>query len=252
MSKVCSRPPYSNCKVYNKDGDLIFRCSAKKIHWYLKNDLAEFLTEESIKLKINTKGPGHLGDQFFLQDRHNVCAVCGTLDKLTRHHIMPECYRKHFPDDIKSHASYDVTILCICCHEGYEKLAWELKQAIAKEFDCPMEGRGDRYDKKFLLAKKSAGALKFHRIHMPPARVESLLKPVRDYLQREVRDEDIENIYNIPLTPNPNHISHGKYIVSQLSDLESFVRKWREHFISRMKPKHLPDGWEIDRSIFRE
>lgn len=31
--------------------------------------------------------------------------------------MIPGCYRRHFPEALKSHRSHDIVLLCLSCHE---------------------------------------------------------------------------------------------------------------------------------------
>ncbi|BFZ63689.1 hypothetical protein YB2330_004821 [Saitoella coloradoensis] len=98
-----SKPIYNNCSVYSPEGTLMFRCSMKKIKWYLDRDLARpytpptsdsirnsergeetgFGEEESVPQSIillfTPKGSGRVneGEEWYLEERMEVCVVCG-------------------------------------------------------------------------------------------------------------------------------------------------------------------------------
>ena len=94
---------YGNIKVYNLEGKLLFKGNLHKANWYLKRGLAEITEQEediikAIKLNFKTKGNGHNSD-FFFEDLIERCVVCGEQDLylLTRHHVIPKCYKQYFP-----------------------------------------------------------------------------------------------------------------------------------------------------------
>ena len=41
----------------------------------------------------------------------------GNIGNLTRHHVVPHCYRRNFPQELKAYCSHDVLPLCHSCHE---------------------------------------------------------------------------------------------------------------------------------------
>ena len=95
---------YDNWKVYSLEGELMFRCSNKKISWYLSRNLANQIADDSIRLNFHSKGLGHVGNTFYLEDRSNSCVCCGANNNLTTHHVVPDMYRRHMPEVVKSHA----------------------------------------------------------------------------------------------------------------------------------------------------
>ena len=255
MSKTLSSPPYGNCKVLDGDGELMFRCDDRKTNWYLQRGLARIVSENpcTIQLMFEPKGRGHIGDNFFLQEKMNKCVVCGSHDHLTKHHVVPRVYRKFFSEELKSHSSYDVVVLCIKCHEAYEEHAFNLKKIIGDEFGIPVHGTGGIRDERLCRVRMAANALINHRHRMPHARIEELLDRLREhYGKHDITDEDLETANTVDFLSLEGYVYHGKYVVEHLDDLEAFIKKWRKHFIDTMLPQHLPDGWNQERPIQRD
>jgi hypothetical protein len=61
----------------------------KKLNWYLDRNLAEKLDDCSIRLIFQPNGVGHVNpdEEYYLEDRDNICVVCGTSSDLTLHHV---------------------------------------------------------------------------------------------------------------------------------------------------------------------
>ena len=97
---------YQNLKTYSPDGDLMFLANKKKINWYLDRGLAVKIDDSSIKLTFEPKGSGE--KIIPLIDRENICVVCGTIDDLTHHHVVPTVIKKRLPLEYREHSSYDV------------------------------------------------------------------------------------------------------------------------------------------------
>ena len=55
--------------------------------------------------------------QFFSTARVNRCVTCGEGSHYLRWRVVPGCYRKALPVEMKSHRSHDVVLLCVGCHE---------------------------------------------------------------------------------------------------------------------------------------
>ena len=55
--------------------------------------------------------------------------------------VVPDCYRKSFPIEMKSHRSHDIVLLCIDCHMLAHTAADRLRRAYAERFDAPLQPR---------------------------------------------------------------------------------------------------------------
>jgi hypothetical protein len=244
------KQPYDNCKVLNKDGELIFRCNKKRINWYLNRNLATLISEDIIQLNFETKGQGNLGDEFYLQNKHNLCVICGCADHLTMHHIIPRCYRRHFPSFLKSKSSFDIVVLCKRCHNAYEKVASEFKKVIADEYGCPVEGTGLVIDLDLREIRKSASAIKMYGDTMPPEKRERFVKIIEKHLGRAFTEEDIDKLSKLEFNNRDNYLYHGQYVIARVEDLEEFVKRWRKHFLEKMKPQFMLENWDENRTIW--
>jgi len=244
-------PQYENCEVLGPDGNLMFRCCRKKANWYLERNLGKQLKEIplTVQLTFVPKGVGHINDPYFLQKMENRCVVCGSEEDLTRHHVVPYCYRKFFPVHLKQHRSYDVMALCIPCHHDYEAYATERKKSLAVTYSAPVSGMGRRFDKALSVARGSAKALLERGHEIPQPRKDELIQRVRDYLQKDFTDEDLKELLDKDPYDFGDFIHHGKIVIAQVTDIEEFVREWRQHFIDKMSPKFLPSYWTVYRPV---
>lgn len=54
---------------------------------------------------------------------------------------------------------------------------------------------------------------------------------------------------------NENYFAHGMKVVEFYKEnkqgLVNLERKWREHFLSTMKPKYMPDLWSVEHNVER-
>jgi hypothetical protein len=243
-------PQYENCEVLSPNGDLMFRCCRKKAVWYLDRNLGKKIKDEplSVQLTFMPKGNGHIGDPYFLQEMENRCVICGGLDNLTRHHIVPYCYRRFFPLHLKNHRSYDVMALCIPCHRDYEDHAMKLKKEIAEKHSIPLDGKGIEYKKELAHARNAAFALVTNGDKIPPVRYEELLSRVKSYLNKEITEEDLQKLVEVDVYDYSKYVHHGKAVMEKIQDIEFFIKTWRQHFLDTMNPQFLPKHWTIDRS----
>ncbi len=257
--RVLKTPQYGNCQVLSPDGQLMFKCGQKKINWYLKRNLGVLISHDPLVIQLSfiPKGVGHINDPYFLQEMKNRCVVCGSEDDLTRHHIVPLFYRKHFPAIFKEHRSYDVMALCWTCHRKYEAVALDFKEQLAKEHGISLHGEGGKYNKELGKAVCAVKALEKHGDKIPKDRQLLLLDIIKSYLNKEdLIDEDLVFLgkkKRSDLFDQTSYIHHGKKVVGEIGDdsaeLEKFVKRWRLHFIEEMKPQFLPKDWTVDRPL---
>ncbi len=65
-----------------------------------------------------------------------VCQKCGTEEKITKHHIFPQCYSKEMKETpIQLYYSNYTIPLCEKCHAEYEAEAHKIKTNIRKHYD---------------------------------------------------------------------------------------------------------------------
>lgn len=241
---------YDNFKVLNIDDQLIFYCNQKKINYYLNKGLAEIVSNDPITIRLNfkTNGDGNFGDDFYLQQRKNECVVCGQSGNLTSHHVIPICYRKHFPSDIKDHSYHDVLPLCVTHHDAYEQKALQLKREIANTYDAPIDGIiVDKESRLDLIKSRSyARTIINYGKSLPQARIDYLHKFINNTYGYEITVEQLPIIANSIIITEVT--THGEMVVSKLTDVNEFVIIWRNHFVESTEPKFLPPFWDTGRN----
>lgn len=248
-----SKKIYDNCTVLHADGTVMFRCNKKKLDWYLRKGLAKKVDgkEDTIQINFSPKGKGWQNDPFHIEGKDNICCCCGSEKELTKHHVVPYCYRKQFPDQIKNSNSYDILPVCSQCHSKYEKFAEQKKEELANKFNAPVHGINNITR---LKAPKIAHTLLTQGHSLP----EDIKKKLIDKINRELCKENIteEDLRLLIKAKNSKtyykFISHAEKVVSQIKCLQTFVEEWRTHFVNTMNPKHLPEKWDIKKTIYRQ
>ncbi len=233
-------PAYSNCKMLSPDGVLMCRMGKKRAKWYIDKGLAELVEENpyTIKLLFNPSGLGYCLDSFYLEDKQNICVVCGSVENLTKHHTIPRCFRRHFPFSVKGYSSHDLVLLCAPCHEQYETHANLLKKKlISKEVT--------KEDIVRAKAIKSAKSLICYKDSIPDDRCLDLMIAVEDYVG------DYSDEIALELSKEKHHLAGDnnvwKRVATRVDDISAFNSMWRKHFVDIMKPKFLPKYWDINR-----
>ena len=245
---------YGNTKVLSPSGELLFLCLPKRATWYLDRDLAKIIEEDPmvIQLLFEPKGKGQIGDAYALGEKFNKCVVCGCEEDLTRHHIVPYTYRKHFPEHIKTHNSHDIVPICSQHHSEYEEnYAIELKYIFANRYDAPFELE-TKINSDLTLVVKYSNILLDRWCELPYKRKKHMISTVRKYHGNFGRLKPILLTYAYVDLSETKTESHGQKIVNKLisdNSLQWFVETWREHFILTMNPKYMPEHWDIKRVI---
>jgi len=131
---------YGNALILSQTGQPLCTLNRKRIEWYLKRGLAEEVTppegypraiQLNFKAKLDIRNP----KPYELAVLKSICVLCGTMDKLTVHHVIPQCIRKLFPLSEKARSRQWCVLLCVKCHKNVE----DITQAVYKK-DYPKNG----------------------------------------------------------------------------------------------------------------
>jgi hypothetical protein len=265
----------NNWKVYHPSGKHMFTCGDRKAEWYLSRGLAEHVGDYEIKLTFMPKGDGFKdGETFGLSGREVRCVVSAETEGLQRHHIVPYCYRTHFPEEYKTKNHHDVVLVTYKIHQEYEQEATKFKDKIAEMYDVKTLKEYNLEYTKVICAfseNKIKTVSKLYAIFgsyskIPQEIIRENLKFVAkqvnlpysflaglNYIQlyklylilKEEYDQEISELKSQQRTT----YDHGYHVVKELDThekIEDFVKMWRAHFIQTMKPKYMPEGWSID------
>ncbi|EGC40462.1 hypothetical protein DICPUDRAFT_146576 [Dictyostelium purpureum] len=266
-----NRVLYDNCLMYSPEDVLLCSISKKKVQWYVSRGLADIVSGDSeqikIKLRFKPNGEGHSGDFYYLAHKENHCVVCGSTYKILRHSVVPHCYRQYLPEEIKSHSSHDVLLLCCDCHATMEKRSHIMRMMIAKQYGVPLENDHKVYITNSPLVKASKAALvlkkqiegKNGKGQIPDSKLQEMKKEILDYLNKEeYTTEDLDSLVSTnPKQRNDQYVPHEKKVMEKVLELGEkgifdFVRTWRKNFIETAQPKHLNPHWSIDKEILND
>lgn len=259
MSKQLKRPinlkPYDNCEMLSPAGEFMAFVSKKSMKWYVKRDLAIKIDEKTFQLTFEPKGNGNQGDVDYQRiPRKNKCVVCGEKENLTRHHVVPYCYRKFLPVEYKTRNSFDLIAICHECHDEYERKALLQKKLLGEKYlgkaccSTPVEA------KSLTRLRSNLGALIRHSSKMPEDRVQFLLRACSAYFNEEVTLENSESFFErvdkllTELWEQRQALSEQvlEAFLKEGNELIDFIHFWREHFLKHAKPKHLSKLWLED------
>jgi exonuclease 3'-5' domain-containing protein 2 len=251
---ILKRNLYDNCIILNKQGQIFARATTSKCNWYLERNLANKVSSNplTIQLLFHTNKEGSIGDEYMLSAKENKCVVCGTSKKLTRHHIVPDCYRKYICRKLNNPLNtFDILPVCFDDHSKYEQYAHKIKRLLIKKFKISHIEFSRTRNKELGIIKGHARALILHSEVMPHDRRMIMLKVIEAYLQKPPTWEDLRKLERINIYSYPkNYESAGHYIVENHSNLNRFTRFWRRHFLMTMRPKFMPEGYNYRRDAY--
>jgi hypothetical protein len=235
---------YGNWTVEAPNGQVLFRCNEKKANWYLSRGLAALRDKKTMRLTFDPRGPGDSRVEHLLDDRHEICVVCGKTNGLSRHHVVPHCYRRFFPEADKSRNSFDVMPLCVKCHDEYEQVAMILKKSLAGKYDAPLSRTMSAEDKEAYRISSVARALvKCDKI--PATKRVSMLEIISSKIGKPISEITHDDLEAIPPPPRVSMTApHGQVIVEKMG-VKKIGMLWRQHFMAEMEPKFLPRYWHI-------
>lgn len=240
------------------NGQFMFYCDLRRAKWYLKKNLACIVVQTpdrfEIQLTFESRGTGQ-NDEFSSHEIIQRCVVCSTVNDLTKHHIVPSCYRKFFSKEYKAKINHDVVIVCENHHHIYEDYANVLKDNLAAKFDVPtlqqcseLQCQSSNPLLKNYNTIRSLLKTYFEQINdndVSPKLIEKI-KIVGIDINQDLKkilndtEEQIKTIMNLS-----SNVEHGQLVVSKIDNIDSFIRMWRKHFIGTMNPQYMPHGWSV-------
>ncbi|KAL7379563.1 hypothetical protein ABVT39_001393 [Epinephelus coioides] len=254
-------PLYDNCFLHAPDGQPLCTCDKKKAKWYLDKGIGVLQSEEPFVVRLLFEPSGRPDSQqdYYLTAKENLCVVCGKADSYIRKNIVPHEYRRHFPTEMKDHNSHDILLLCTSCHAASNVHDSFLKQRLAEEFSAPQgceEGVRLLEDSDRRRVRSAARALLTAREELPEQRREELQALIKSFLdmneEQELTEEVVQQAGSLETRIfNEAYVPHGLKVVRAsteqgLRGLMDLERRWRQHFLTTMQPRHLPPLWSVD------
>ena len=288
-NSICKGPIYDSCKMLAPDGQQLCFCDFKKMTWYLERNLAKLISNDPPVFKLifepNARGcvdENLKSSNFYIESRTNCCVICGKTENYLRFHVIPILYRSCFPENLKSHKSHDVVLLCLSCHERARKVYEQKKEEISKRYNVPLNVMSDgknNYLKLIQFIKKCKVIKKNKNKNLPEiaeTKLKKNLKETFDTLMENSqefknfveknkiicnKEDDIDdNFLNIfcdkfivddKNIPEGKKNLHGKLVIEKVKDLKEFIMEWRQFFLDSFQPKFLPKEWSVKHEIVR-
>ncbi|XP_026323409.1 exonuclease 3'-5' domain-containing protein 2 isoform X2 [Hyposmocoma kahamanoa] len=256
-----SKPLYHNCYLEAPDGEMLCTCDNKKAMWYVEKELADVVGKEPLTVRLRFEPAGRsVGDvgRYYQLTKENKCVVCGKTESYIRKNVVPREYRKYFPEIMKDHSSHDVVLLCADCHQTSNMRDQVVRERLAALCNAPLSLKADQAkyieDMDCKKIRSAARALLYQtRKHvLPDARREELENIILQHYPQndEVTEELLVEAAKIQVVfENADYESHGLKVVEYYFNKEGGLLRleelWREHFLTSMKPKYMPDLWSV-------
>lgn len=242
---------FDNCIIQAPDGVNLSRCGIKKAKWYLSRGLGSLVSDDPMTIRLHFEPSGRNGieDPLLMDGKPNICVVCGTTENLTRHHIIPYCFIRHMRLEYKVDIIRDIFPLCVECHNRYEQKVHTKREELAARMGVKLHGLPEEDYHRLRKAKSAALALHKYGDRIPARRTQELQSIVNEYLQAEniTKEELLLQDGSGGLEVHPGFINVMKEIAIRVTDYSAFAREWRQHFVTTMKPKYMPEVWTVDR-----
>ncbi len=231
-----------NFTAYDPDGEFLFNCDSKKARWYIKKNLASWINDEQTHFKLNFVPKGHgnrdLG-KYFTEYIVNQCVICGCDDHLTKHHVVPSCYKRHFPEVCKSNDHFDVLLICSECHEKVERSYDDRKKKLGKHYKGDLEHTYNSYKELNSFIRTAQK----HEEYLDEARKQLMVEKASKIKPEIDTFDKLMNCELIDIGGNLDNEICSKIVKDSQDDLKNFIVSWRELFLEYGQPNFLPNGW---------
>ncbi|KAK8394426.1 hypothetical protein O3P69_006544 [Scylla paramamosain] len=256
-------PLYHNCQLLAPDGMPLCTCDPKKARWYVEKGLGVVVHQQPLVVRLNFEPAGrpreeYEDERYYVQERHNLCVVCGQGHSYIKKNVVPHEYRRHFPTILKDHQSHDVVLLCVQCHRVSSAHDATLREVLAGECSAPIGGAGNRrvtMDTQRRNVKNAAGALLRSRSTIPQPRITELENVVKNFFNVDsLNHELLQEAADIDARDwNEDFQAHGEQVCEKYrrKGLVQLQHRWRRHFLDTMQPKHLPQYWSVSHNLHK-
>ena len=244
MSNWLPNDFYGNALILSQTGQPLCTLNRKRIEWYLKRGLADEVTpptgypraiQLNFKAKLDIRNP----KPYELAIIKNECVLCGEKNKLTVHHVVPQCIRKLFPLHEKARARQWCVLLCLKCHTKVE----EVTQAVYKK-DYPT-GKIPNTDKDRILLRRLKGMGILYKLD--PDKYTKVMASAGYSTEADIpgpptREEEKEIPRLISKTYRQQLSQWGHNFINQHGGISGTKEYFRTLFLD-FKPQYLPTGY---------
>lgn len=258
-----AKPLYDNCLLQAPDGVLLCTCDRKKAEWYVEKGLGiEISNETAFTVRLNFEPAGRAVGEvgaYYQSVKLNRCVVCGKESDLVRRNVVPREYRKHFPNVMKDKTSHDVLLMCLHCHQLSNISDINLRKSLGIICNAPIYEVPEDHNEvqNFKNIQKQARALVCQAEKIPEERKIELRKNIqKQFPNEDLSQEFLEELLSSKFAgrQNSEKPSHGELVVDHFRQNEGIVnleKMWRQHFLDFMRPRFLPNLWNVNHNANR-
>ena len=235
---------YGNALILSQTGKPLCTLNRKRIEWYLKRGLAEEVIppegypraiQLNFKAKLDIRNP----KSYELAIIRTECVLCGSKDKLTIHHVVPQCIRKLFPLHEKARARQWCVLLCVKCHKNVE----DITQAVYRNNYPKGEVANVVKDRILLRRLKGMGIL----YKLDPDRYDRFMasagyKTEADIPGPPTKDEERELPHITSKLHRQKLSQWGHDFIANHGGISGTKEYFRNLFLN-FKPQYLPEGY---------
>lgn len=162
----------------------------------------------------------------------SVCEICGSLDDITLHHVLPQEISYYMENASLFRKTSRKSILCKSHHEAYELRAVELKMELCEKINIPF-GTSKVITNPKSKARRDAYALINFGDKLSTTKKLMKLERIGEIIGKSVKDittEDLQRSTEIQKqVPNKDYVNYGKMIAERM-DAEELYIMWHDHF----------------------
>ena len=221
------------------EGKLLFLSSIKKLNFYKKKGLVKHIKDDEYTILFTPHVLCSDKNPETLIPRKNCCVVTGGTKNLTRHHIVPSFFRRHFPEELKLNFQF-VVLINGTKHFEYTIEEQKMYENLGKIYNVePFKDLISIHEDKIHYIKLARTLLN-HGSKIPIDKRILLEKKFMEITGLELSKENLQMVSDKSTSPSNTDCDFGKQLVSKIDDFNSFEMMWLRHFVDVMKPKFLP------------
>jgi len=235
---------YDNCEIYYKE-KLIGICSRSRFNWYLRKNIANKLSDNSLELLFDPVFKSDSNAQNKQVRRKNMCYCCGETNNLVKFASVPTEYKKYFPMEWKSHNSFDILSLCRDCSDDARSVYTDKIKDFEKKYNVSRHNYLDHVKQNSKLLIKSIKKKEENNIPTTDLvnKLTNLLGyyPSTDQMENISKESDKKE-YDDTVCPE-------EYVIKKICELEGnkgiekFIREWKDYFVKEMEPDEIPEDF---------
>ena len=225
--------------------------------WYLSRNLAVSLGPRNsyadvIRLTFTPKK--NSSSRCARQTVETRCVVCGSVEDLTLHHVIPISIKRHFPAELKEHTREWCVLVCQEHHKEAERVAQPIYasslQSAMQGIQTPIEKRHRELWAVYAVSFRQRAEWK--RLLSESPELEPLMaKSMSEILQaNEILREEI---LSLKLRETKKHLAArkaaasewGRAFIAERGGIDRLKETFRDAFLG-LNPKYLPEGFLQD------